>query len=187
MKKKIYLLKKIIVLFFTLFIFLGCEQLKFTNLFNGVSKKDIINAIQIMNKKEILSFIRIPEKNWHIINIATCNYIQFENKKIDGTEKVRAIFSEANNERDRIFVIARKDKNLENVIQLYYIPNVSIDGRNIYFTSHYCEAFLLVNLKNKTAVYGDNYLYPKNILESVNNIDWINGIIKQEKLEYLII
>ena len=184
MKKKIYLLKKIIILFFTLFILLGCEQIKFTNLFNGVSKKDINNAIQIMNGKEVLSFIRIPEKNWHIINIATCNYIQFENKKIDGTEKVKAVYSEPNHKQDRIFIIARKDRKLENVIQLYYIPDVSIDSKYIYFKHHFCEAFLLVNLKNKVANYGDNYLYPGNILENVTNIEWINNIIKQEKIEY---
>ena len=175
--------------FTLLLIFFVFSSFSFTNLISkgDVSKEDINKAISIMNEKSISHIVK-PGTSWHKIDISRSKYLQF-NKTVDGKEKVQAVYCENGN-----FVIVRKDRKLENVIQLYYISNaygdgnISINDKYIDFTNTYFNGFL-VDLKNKKARTIAGYVYPGNDFEEIEkNTHWIASIcFSQKKAEYSII
>ena len=176
--------KKGFVLLLIFFVFSGFSV---NNLFSGssVSKEDINKAISIMNEKKISHIVK-PGTSWHKIDVSKCKYLQF-NKTVDKKEKVQAVYCENGN-----FVIVRKDRKLENVIQLYYIldaygdGNIPVDDKYIDFTNSYFDGFL-VNLKYKTARTIAGYVYPDNNIEGSikDTTDWIASIcFGQKKVEY---
>ncbi|WP_413854154.1 hypothetical protein [Candidatus Ruminimicrobium bovinum] len=187
MKKEFILLKKIVVLFLVLFVLTSCEQVDFINSINllkGISKTDIDKAV--LRMKEVSNKNSKPA--WDV-DPATAQYLQFDFNTIEGTEIVKAVYYESN----KILIVARKDSKLKNVVQLYYIKNASIDGEYInfhnsgtYSKDSYCEDFIMVNLKNNVAIYGSSYTYPKSkdLMESINNMGWINSIINDKKIKY---
>ncbi len=188
MRKKFYFFSKFFVLLLMLCVFVSCEQIESMKLLD-ISKADINSAI--LRMKELSD--KNSEPCWNI-DISTAQYLQFEFKTIEGTEIVKGVYFESS----KILVVARKDSILKNVVQLYYVKNVSIDNNFIIFPKNYpsnsfhenknsyCESFVMVNIKNNVAVYGEIYTYPKtkDLTESINNIGWIKSIIGAEKLQY---
>ncbi len=137
MTKQLFLFKQILILFLMSFIFIGCEQIEFTNLFKGISKEDIDNAVLRMKKISL----KYSKPVWDV-DTDTEQYMEFSFDTIEGTEKVKAIYYESN----KRLVVARKDSKLKNVVQLYYIKNISLDSEYINFNNNtFCEDFIMVN------------------------------------------
>lgn len=177
--------------FLLLLIFFVFSGFSLTNLIprGTVSKEDINKAISIMNEKRISGVIGTNlGSNWHIIDTSRCEYLQF-NKTVDGKEKVQAVYCKNGN-----FIIVRKDRKLENVIQVYYIlsaygdGHISVNDKYIDFTNTFFDGYL-VDLKNKVAKTIVGYVYPGNDFEEIeNNTHWISTIcFGQKKANYSII